>query len=336
MIRLLYTGDWHLRGTNPRNRLDDYKEALKAKLREVFNLAEKWDVAAIVVPGDIFDRPEVSIAVLLEYAEVLKESKKPIYTTPGNHDIYGYNVATYWRSSLRLLSMLVPQLTVVTDPKEVQVFTDGVRTAVEITFMPYSAKMDINGYGYGPEAGTYTEGPINNYSQPYRIHVAHGMLLDHKPPFDRYTLIQDVQTTADMVLTGHDHLGYGIYKRPDGKVFCNLGALPRLSASINEIERSVQVALITVDIFGASIEPIKLETARPGDEILDRSRIEAEKERAYAMDSFSTLIENAAGEKVILDVNQIIEEIAKLEGAAPHIVKAALEVIDQQREKVKP
>lgn len=333
LIRLIFTGDWHLRGTNPRNRIDDYKEAAKAKLRETFQLATKWDAAAIIVPGDIFDRPEVSIAILLEFAEVLKESPVQILTTPGNHDIYGYNVATYWRSSLHLLELLVPNLHVSTDPARAQVFTDGVSTAAEITFTPYSAKMDINGYGYSPESEPTT--PSSPYKSIFKIHVAHGMLLDHTPPFDRYSFVQDVQTTADLVLTGHDHIGYGVYKRADGKAFCNPGSLTRLAASVSEMARPIRVALITIDGAESTVDFIELKVAKPGDEVLDRSKIEEAKKRAYAMDSFSALVATKQGEKVLLDVNQIIEAIAKLEGSAPHIVKAALAIIDEQREKVK-
>ena len=339
MIKLLYTGDWHLRGTNPRNRLDDYKETVKLKLREIFALAAKWEVKAILAPGDIWDRPEVSIGVLLEYVEVLKESPVEIITTIGNHDIYGYNVETYYRSSLKLLEMLVPQFTVISDQRQRRQFVDDLGTAVTLSATPYSAKMDINGFGYDPNGDTHYDpikGPRKRPGDGYRIHIAHGMLLDHRPPFDRYTLIQDAYTTADMVLTGHDHLGYGVYKRQDGVVFCNPGAITRLAASISEMERTVQVALLSVEDQKATIDLIPLATAKPGAEILDRSKIEAEKERAYAMDQFSALIESKTGEKVLLDVNQIVEEIAKLEGSAPHIVKAALDLIDQQREKVKP
>lgn len=337
MIKLLFTGDWHIRGNNPRNRIDDYKEAVKLKLREVFALAKSKEANAIVVPGDIFDRPEVSIAVLLEFVGVLNESPVPIYTTPGNHDVYGYNLETYQRSSLKLLELLVPQLHVVVNPAEIQVaFTDGADTAVEISFMPYSAKVDINGYGYSPEC-EYTKGPVTRYGQPYRIHVAHAMLLDHEPPFNRYTHIDNVETTADMVLTGHCHIGYGIYQRKkDGKVFCNPGALMRIAASNTEIERPIQVAFIEVEKGELNgIELIKLQTAKPGNSVLDRSKIEAEKQRQYSMEQFSALIQRKTGEKVLLDVNQIVESIATQEHYSPEVIKTALETIDAQRELIK-
>lgn len=337
MLRFLYTGDWHLRGTNPRNRIDDYQDAVAAKLRECYSLAQKWDCTAILAPGDIWDRPEVSIGVLLHFVELLKESPVPIYTTPGNHDVYGYNVATFERSSLKLLEMLVPQFTVITDPARVQTFTDGVDTAAEVTFMPFNAKMDINGFGYDPGPGVYSEGPQGAYGVPYRVHIAHGMLLDHEPPFDRYTVLKDAYTTADLVLTGHDHIGYGVYTRPgDRKIFCNPGALLRIAASTSEVERTVQVALITIQDHIADVMLIPLQSAKPGVEVLDRTKIEAEKQRAYAMETFAAAIQAKTGEKVILDVNQIVETIAQQEGSAPHIVKAALDAIDAQRENVKP
>lgn len=326
MIRLLYTGDWHLRGTNPRNRIDDYVAAVEEKFDEIFQLVNKWDCQAIVMPGDVWDRPEVSISVLLHFAKKLKESPVSIYVTPGNHDVYGYNVATYERSSLKLLELLVPQLYVAADPAQ-PVFLPGV----QLTFSPFSSKMDINGYGYDPEYKDATNLPVDLY----KIHVAHGMLLDHKPPFDRYTDINDVQSSADMILTGHDHTGYGIYNRKDNKIFCNPGALMRLAASHTEIERPIQVALITIDDGKGSIELLPLQCAKPGDEVLDRSKIEAEAARQYAMETFAAAIQTSVGEKVIMDIDQIVETIAAQEGSAPHIVKAALEAIDTQREKVK-
>ena len=183
-MKFLYFGDPHIRGTNPRNRKDNYKEALIAKFREIFALAKYKGVTAIIQPGDTFDRPEVTTSVLLEFAKVLKESPVPIYTTAGNHDIYGYNLATYERTSLRVLELIVPRLTVINDPGQAHMFhQDG--NHVQLTFTPYSDQIDKAGYGYSPEA-------TEDYEST-KIHVAHGMLLDHDPPFDRYTKVQDVK-----------------------------------------------------------------------------------------------------------------------------------------------
>jgi len=248
MVKFLFVGDLHLRGTNPRNRIDDYKEAAKQKLKEVFKIAVDNAVDAILQPGDIFDRPEVGIAVLLEFAEVLKESPVNIYCTLGNHDIYGYNVDSYYRTSLRLLEMLVPQLTVIRSASDKPIYLAKGHYKVYLTATPYSKDMDINGYGYGPDVD-YPEG------NRIGVHIAHGMLLDHRPPFDRYSDLYKVDTTADIILTGHDHLGYGIYHRSaDDKLFVNPGSLLRMSASVNEMERQIRVALIKIDEISGKYE----------------------------------------------------------------------------------
>lgn len=339
MIKLLTVGDPHIRGTNPRNRLDDYKQATKKKIAEVFTLAAVHEVDAIILPGDILDRPEVSTGVLLEFADLLAESPVKIFTTPGNHDLYSYNIDTYSRTSLAVMERIVPQLTVSKRPGD-PYYLEKDDTVVQLTFTPYSSEIDRNGYGYSHEvedltnkAAAYETITGEPYQGPFKVHVAHGMLLDHTPPFDRFTLVQEVETNADIVITGHDHTGYGIYKRPDGKTFINLGSLTRLSASQAEIERTIQVGLITIVGKDYEIEPIPLQTAKPGAEVLDRSRIEAEQKRQYAMEAFSTLIQTDTGEAAV-DVDAIIETIAKQEGLNEEVIKIALEKIAEQRGKL--
>lgn len=65
MSKFLFVGDLHLRGNNPRNRIDDYQEAADMKLREILRGAEDLNADAILIPGDVWDRPEVAIGVLL-------------------------------------------------------------------------------------------------------------------------------------------------------------------------------------------------------------------------------------------------------------------------------
>lgn len=332
-MKIVYMGDLHIRGKSPRNRKDDFKETLKAKLREIFKIAEYNEAKAIICAGDIFDRPEVTNSVLLEFAALFKESPVPIYTTAGNHDIFGYNLDTYGRTSLRILELLVPQFYVINDPNENVLLSDGF-TSVALSFQPYDHSIDYDGYGYSPGR------PALN---AYKIHTAHGMLLDHDPKvFDRYTYIGTVKTEADLVLTGHDHIGYGYYERSDGKKFVNCGAVPRLTASEAEIARSVQVALITVEFidgeregYYSDIELIHLRSAKPGAEILDRSQIEAEQKRHYAMEQFATLIQTEDGGKAVVDLEGIVESIAEKEGYTPEVVRIALEQINLARQGIR-
>lgn len=333
-MKLLYFTDPHYRGTNPRNRIDDYFAAACEKTREIFALAREHDVRAILCGGDDLDRPEVADGVKADLADLLNESPVDIYTAIGNHDIYGYNPDTYRRTSLRILERMCPKLRVMTAAKGFREFTDG-STIVVVSFEPYSGKMDIDGYGYDPQAGV-------DRGEAYRIHIAHGMLLDHTPPFERFTLLSNVETTADMVLTGHDHSGFGVYRRADGKVFVNPGSLTRIAASVGEIERTPQVALIDVKAvmvegrqeYKAVVDLIPLKCAKPGAEVLDRSKIEADQKRAYAMGEFTALIQDQAGGKVVLNVADIITEIAAQDKIPQAVIEKALTEIEKQRANV--
>jgi exonuclease SbcD len=320
-MKIIFTGDWHIRGNNPRYRTDNYREALKAKLQEIFQLAEEHGAWAIVTPGDTFDRPEVSIAVLLEFAELLSTSPVQILTTIGNHDVYGYNLETYQRTSLKLMELLVRQFRVLRSTTDAILLPPAKLN--QLTFSPYSSQMDKDGYGYSPEC---------DWGGLIKIVVAHGMMLDHRPPFDRYTLLEEAKTTAQLVLTGHCHIGYGIYRRSDGVTFVNPGALTRIAASVSEIERPIRVALIEINKDETiDVQLIPLKSAKPGTEVLDRSEIEEENQRQYAMDEFSALIQSNTGEKILLNINDIIETIAAQEKIDEQVVARALAEIATQR-----
>lgn len=322
-MRFVYAADLHYRGNNPRSRTDDFRQALTDKLHDVFDIARDVNATAIIQAGDVFDRPEVSNAVLLQLADLLLRSPVPIYATYGQHDVYSYNSTTYERTSLAVLERLVPHLTIIKSPEVPTHFEDG-EDVVELTFTPHSKKVDVAGYGYSPEVAYTRPGAL-------RIHVAHGMLLDHVPPFDHYSLVHDVPTAADLVLSGDYHPGYGIYRRPDGKVFCNPGALPRMSASTSDLERPIQVAVIETRGQAFDIHLVKLPSAKPGPEVLDRSAIEAEQARQYAMDSFAALIKGQDGQTEAVSIDDVVRSIAKRESLAPEIVQLALSKIEAAR-----
>jgi len=317
-MKILFTGDWHLRGNNPRNRADDYKEAAKEKLREVFKIAVDNEVTAILQPGDIFHSPEVSIQTLLEFTNVLKECPVPIYTTVGNHDVFGYNLETYGRTSLQLLKLLVPRFSVCAVNVHETILTDKYGGNVYVSFQPYISKIDVNGFGYMLEESKYGS------SMP-TIHVVHGMLLDHNLPYEaRFTNLYEVETNADIILSGHDHVGYGVIKRKDGKLFCNPGALMRISASEAEMTRPIQVALVDTDKL--DIELIPLKCARPGNEVLDRTRIEENVDRQYAMEEFTGLVQSGTG-VAGMNIPEIIEKIGKQENIPAEVVSKAIELL---------
>ncbi len=87
-MKLLYLTDTHIRGTSPKNRLDDYYESLKEKLKEISNIIREEKVDYVLHGGDLFDRPDVSVSIVSDFAKIFQDFGVPIYIISGNHDIF--------------------------------------------------------------------------------------------------------------------------------------------------------------------------------------------------------------------------------------------------------
>ena len=327
-MKILFIGDIHIRALTPRNRKDDYLKTLCAKLRECWKIANSHNVAAVLQPGDIFHSPEVSIQTLLTAVEVFKECPVPFYTVPGNHDLFGWNLKSFDRTSLKLLELLC-QNTDREKRNEFNVVLESFNYASgccyldflnQVCFKPYTSDIDSSGTGYS--------GDFDDVSRTATL-VAHGMLLDHDLPYEaRYTNLFKLETNADIILSGHDHVGFGAIKRQDGKLFVNPGALMRLTASEAEMQRVVQVAVVDTDARTAELVP--LTTALPADEVLDRSKLEEKEERRYAMEEFAALIKTNQG-TAMRNLDEIVEELGKQDSVEESIIAKAVDLLREAR-----
>jgi len=323
-MKILFTGDWHIRGNNPRARVDDYRETIKGKLQQVFQLAKNYGVRYIVTPGDTFDRPDVAVAVILEFAAVLSESPVPIITTAGNHDLFGHNPDSYGRTSLAVLAaILKDKFRVIMHPQEGIRETRHTSDKLIFTAIPFSPQVDRGGFGYCPgfKAEKYET----------LVHISHGMLMDHTPPWDKFTNVYEVQTKADIILAGHDHLGFGVIKRRDGKIFVNPGGLMRISASLAEIQRPVRVAIIDLDTRDVKLVPLQYQ---PGEKVLDRSHLEQAAAREENMRGFTEILDQSA-ELKLLDLTEIIERLSLADSLPDHVRDEALARLAKVRERLK-
>ena len=99
-MRLLFFTDSHIRGTSPKNRKDDFVHTLEKKLEEIVDIIEANRVDYVLHGGDLFDRPDVSIAIVSRFSRVFKKIKVPMYVVSGNHDVYGHNPQTIGRTMI--------------------------------------------------------------------------------------------------------------------------------------------------------------------------------------------------------------------------------------------
>jgi len=326
-MNFLIIGDVHFRGINPRARLDNFQEAITMKLHEVYDLAWDCNARAIICPGDLLDSPATGWSTVAALARILQNAPCPFLCINGNHDIYAGNPGSKYRTPFGFLAQLGLIQDLAAEPFEPWIPEENRYADILITGHGFNIETDT-------ELGKGQFSPVKHDGR-FHIRVVHSMLLDHSPGFEmRHTLISQVETTAQVIISGHCHTGFGssyIYRRDDGVLFINPGALCRLSAHAAEIERPIQVALLTVDGGKCEAKLIPLTSPALGHEVLSRAHLEAEAERSERLEKFLALLASE-GESKFLEIREIVEDIAARENLSEEVKAEALKRISEARE----
>ncbi len=313
-MKFLYVTDTHIRGTTPRNRLDVYVDTLKEKLKEVIGIANAENVDLLLHGGDVFDRPDLAPNVVGQFAKIFMEAKMPIYAVAGNHDTFGHNPDTIARTMLGLMDSF-GVIHVIEPTKPVLWEEKGFR--VQISGQPYHYDLDIR----DPKLDYY---PSNETDAHILIHLVHSMLVEKALPDGiPHTLIDHLWgTTANIILTGHFHGGFGIKER-DGKYICNPGALARINNHWSEVSRMPKVIIGHVLPDGIKLEERTLASAQNGEEVLDRSFLEKAVYQQEKLHSFVQQVKETSQFQT-LNMSDIIQEIASLENVEEKVKLEAL------------
>lgn len=257
--RILFVGDIHYRGENPRMRLDDYRQEMKDLIAQCFRLADHRGCDAIVFLGDLFDVSEPTGGVRNEFIDIMSKDPEsdslwntPKYAIVGNHDLPGNNIKGLYRSALGTLEKI------------------GVRieeTIPELSIFCGHYSHDIH--------------QKNFEDREEEIIALHAYVLPNDLAImgeDYYVSINNfkVSPNCKVVITGHYHDGYGIIERDDGVLFVCPGSLCRLKASKSDLERDIQVAFVEIDNkVTVSLEKLDYVDAH---DIFDMSAIEKYRE----------------------------------------------------------
>ncbi|HHY39793.1 MAG TPA: serine/threonine protein phosphatase, partial [Syntrophaceticus sp.] len=97
----------------------------------------------------------------------------------------------------------------------------------------------------------------------------------------------------------------------------------RLSNHQQEMKRPVQVVIIDLSGSQPVVEKIKLKSAPPGSDVLDRSRLEEAAFREQKLAGYMAEVK-AAGSYQRTDVRVLLEEIAKAEKLPVKVIKEAV------------
>lgn len=313
MIKFLYFTDTHIRGTAPKNRLDTFPETLKNKVSQVIEIAKKEQVDVLLHGGDVFDRPDLSPSTVGQFAQIFRQAHAPIYTISGNHDTFGHNPETVSRTMLGLLDAF-GIMTLIHPDQPIVLEKEGLK--VQFSGQPYHYDLDQR----DPKLDYY---PVNETQADKMIHLAHSMLVEKALPEGiPHTLVDHIWgTSADVILTGHFHSGFGIKER-EGKFICNPGAIARINNHWTEIERMPKVIIGTVRKEGIELKEIELQAAK-GSDVLDRAYVEKASHQEEKLHAFVQQVKEQSNFQT-LQMNEIIREIAAMSNVEDKVRQEAL------------
>lgn len=291
--------DPHATARTPSSRTDDYVQAFYNKMTEVIESAHALEADGIICQGDFANSPWLSIGFADEVGDFMKAALKdmPFYYVSGNHDVEGYNPSTFRTTAFGMMIKMLPTARIIAKGEPITVTTKrGMK--IKISAVPSYAMLDRDIETNEGTISRTRDYIVEEDSDMPIVHLVHGMLLK-KPLVDDvpYTLIEDILTTkATVTLTGHDHTGFAPTRTEHGGWIWNPGALLRVFASEQEMLRIPKYGI--VDIYGvndAKIYVQELKCARPGIEILDRTKLDAEKERKEILEKMAGNINSVLG-----------------------------------------
>lgn len=242
-MKILCTGDWHIRETNPAYRIDNFKNTLKAKLNFIKQVCIDNKIDYIIQPGDFFDdASKVSYAALVEWIEFFR-GFPPIYTVLGQHDLKNHSL----------------------ENRNIPAYILQEAGIIKLPAYPLFGVFD--GFHYGQPIT-----PENN------ILIIHAMIINDKKLWDGQegfvrgkTLLKKYK--YNLIVAGDNHQKF-IIKYND-KHLINAGSLMRTAR--NQIEHKPAVFIYDMDLN--TVEEILI-PIEPFDNVFDVNKISVEQERS--------------------------------------------------------
>lgn len=242
---IVLVGDPHGRLSNPVSRTDDYKAAFVRKFAAINQIATKAEADVICLSGDVFDQvpTDVPHALVTLIAKILLEMPCPVVTTPGNHDMRYKNMELLHTTPLGTLAaaQIVRLATTASSPVEIRSAAGDVLWRV--WGREYSAKEDLS---------FMTQPPVDHPKNEVNVLITHfclgpsdGLYYGTEVQHAYHKVSKEAGGWWDIVNVGHLHNNAGVFNDGD-TLFAHLGAVMRGALREENIERTIQVAVVRV------------------------------------------------------------------------------------------
>ena len=288
-MKFCVVGDMHLTYSAPVSRKDDFRQTVFKKLADVHSICKEWGVELLVLLGDVFSSPSPHFSVLSEFVYFLDALSLPVLSILGNHDVYGWQEDTFFRTALGILDKI----------GSVTVLSTQTRLSFE--------KDDVCFYVVYPltnSSESLTE-PVYTMA-PCVVALSH-LAVTPREVFGEHVLMHNFVTSANYVFSGHYHPGYvPMTSISGGAVFCNPGALLRMSAIPEEIERFPTVAIVDSSVTPTpdAVKLVLLPSSAAGRDVFEV--VEQELMTKEALESF---LMGLTMESAFIDVEEIVRQV---------------------------
>jgi predicted phosphodiesterase len=209
----------------------------------------------VLFGGDLFHTPDVAKSVINDVIPIFKSWNKRIIGVVGSHDYFGYQMKSLKRTALGhfvefgLIELVGGGLDGIPDYIPLgNAYSQAVITGTHHAY-------DLN----EKEAGYYKE--KYGREDQMQIQLVHGDLLEKHAVWS-HTLVSDVDTESDLVLSGHYHPGWPgrVILGRDGMLFVNPGSIARLENT--GVHRMPAVCIIDTEKL-PEVRFIELQRAAP-------------------------------------------------------------------------
>lgn len=249
-MKILCTGDWHLRSTIPVNRKDDFLAAHFDKVQQIYKIAREHKCRVVIQPGDLFDKPNPPYYLTNMYLNFLRSQLAyKIFTiaVPGQHDQL-FRQKDMGRTAWGVL--------------------DNAGVIVSATPKFTLEGVEFYGKGWGseypnPSVPTFTY----NNQEMFKVLIAHDSVGPSDcglPDFKTIGELAEDFAWFDLVVLGDYH--YRFVVQAQGGTIINPGCIVRMTADQRDMGREPSVTVF--DTETREMEEIKLNVS-PAEDVFD-------------------------------------------------------------------
>lgn len=304
-MKILHITDSHGTVKGPESRKDIYYITFLRKLYELGYVVKKEKIDMVIHTGDLFHTARVSDKFAGQVSEMIKSWQVPVYVVPGNHDIEGYTTDTIDQTKLGLLAKAgVIHLLDRDNPITITANQDGEEYTVAISGQEYYAHID---------EGNMQDFEMQQDEADFNILAIHGYIADTaQHPNIKCTMVGDIVTDADVILTGHYHRQFE-WNGPDVDIY-NPGSMMRVEQTDYNKTHMPQYGILDIHLVpsgavGYNYTFHEFKIAQPSTTVFDYNSKYKAKTASITLEGFKTSIANTMNQMSTSAVTNIIDII---------------------------